>query len=191
MANPTSVIDFSIPLSTWLASAVSDGTWSNVAQDLKVDEPGQAAPATAISTAAGQLWANMVDDFILNVYGINQGAKSYETTTTDAAPVTLATLATLSSDGDAYVIRVEAQAKTDAAAGGEVLDAAVAGVYYRTGGVVLVLNPTATVSRVGLTTAAPALVVVGDDVTLTATGELATNIKWTARAVEVREIPAP
>ena len=146
---------------------------------------------TAISTAAGQLWANMVDDFILNVYGINQGAKSYETTTTDAATVTLATLATLSADGDAYVIRVEAQAKTDAAAGGEVLDASVAGVYYRTGGVVLVLNPTATVSRVGLTTASPSLVVVGDDVTLTATGELATNIKWTARAVEVREIPAP
>ncbi len=191
MANPTSVIDFSIPLATWLSSAVSDGTWANVAQDLKVDEPGQAAPATAISTAAGQLWANMVDDFILNVYGINQGAKAYETTTTDATPVTLATLATLSADGDAYVIQVEAQGKTDAAAGGEVLDATLGGLYHRASGSVLVLNPVSSVSRVGLTTAAPALVVVGNDVTLTATGELATNIKWTARAVEVREIPAP
>ena len=125
------------------------------------------------------------------VYGINQGAKAYETTTTDATPATLATLATLTTDGDAYRIRVEAQAKTDAAGGGEVLDAEIGGLYYRTGGAVLVLNPTATVSRVGLTTAAPALVVVGDNVTLTATGELATNIKWTARAVEVREIPSP
>lgn len=191
MANPTSVIDFSIPLATWLSSAVSDGTWSNVAQDLKVDEPGQAAPATAISTAAGQLWANMVDDFILNVYGINQGAKSYETTTADAVPVSLATLATLTTDGDAYRIQVEAQGKTDAAGGGEVLDATLGGLYYRTGGAVLVLNPVSSVSRVGLTTAAPALVVVGDDVTLNATGEAATNIKWTARAVEVREIPSP
>ena len=191
MANPTSVIDFSIPLSTWLASAVSDGTWADVAQDLKVDEPGQAAPATAISTAAGQLWSNMIDDAILTLYGINQGAKSYDTTTADAVPVSLATLATLTTDGDAYRIQVEAQGKTDAAGGGEVLDATLGGLYYRTGGAVLVLNPTATVSRVGLTTAAPALVVVGNDVTLTATGEAATNIKWTARAVEVREIPSP
>ena len=112
-------------------------------------------------------------------------------TTADAVPVSLATLATLTTDGDAYRIQVEAQGKTDAAAGGEVLDATLGGLYYRTGGAVLVLNPVSSVSRVGLTTAAPALVVVGDDVTLTATGEAATNIKWTARAVEVREIPAP
>jgi len=191
MANPTSVIDFSIPLATFLSTPVSDGTWADVIQTTKVDEPGQAAAATQIEVAAGQLWSNLADDFFLALYEINQGAKVYSTTTGDAIPAVLSTLASLASDGDAFSITAQVQGKTDNPAGGELLDSSLGGVFYRTGGSVFVLNPTSTVSRVGLTTATPALVISGTDVSIQVTGEAATNIRWTARTIEVREIAGP
>ncbi len=54
-------------------------------------------------------------------------------------------------------------------------------------------DPARTVDVLGAADAAPVLEQpgLGQADGLTATGEAATNIKWTARAVEVREIPAP
>lgn len=191
MANSPSNIDFSVPLSTFLATAVSDGTWSDVISTAKVDEASNPATATAIRLYAGQLWSNLMDDLLLSLYSLNEGAKVYSQTTGDATPVDISTLATLSTDGETFAIRVQVSARTDAAAGGEVLDAEIGGLFYRESGTVLITNPTSSISRVGLTTAIPELVISGDDILLRVTGEAATNIGWTARAVEVREIPAP
>jgi hypothetical protein len=74
MSNPTNVFD--IPgetLAQFLAKPVSDGTYGDVANLLKTDAPGFEAPATTIVTAGGQLWSNMVDDFILAAYPILKG----------------------------------------------------------------------------------------------------------------------
>ena len=61
MSNGASTpIDFSQTLAAFLASAVSDGTWDDVIEALKVDQ--SAAQATDITENAGQLWANVVDD---------------------------------------------------------------------------------------------------------------------------------
>lgn len=191
MANTPSNIDFAVPLSTFLATAVSDGTWSDVVSTTKVDDASNPAPASQIRLYAGELWANLMDDLLIALYSLNEGAKVYSQTTADATPVDVATLATLPADGDTFSIRLLASARTDAVAGGEVLDSEIGGLYYRSSGVVLVTNPTASISRVGLTTAVAELVISGDDVILRVTGEAATNIGWTVRAVEVREIPSP
>lgn len=68
MANVVNVFDFTQTLSAFEGSPVSDGTWSDVVVALKIDEPGNGAVATQIDTAAGQLWSNMVDDYIRATY---------------------------------------------------------------------------------------------------------------------------
>lgn len=74
MSNPTNVFDFpGETLAQFLAKPVSDGTYGDVADTLKVDQPGQEAAATEISVAAGELWSNMVDDFILAAYPLIKG----------------------------------------------------------------------------------------------------------------------
>jgi hypothetical protein len=68
MGNPTSVIDFTVTLTDFLATAVSDGTWEDILDTLKFDEVGEEAAASQIDGAGGQLWSNMVDDFVLTAY---------------------------------------------------------------------------------------------------------------------------
>jgi len=53
-------VDFTTSLSSFLATNVSNGTWADVMDALKVDDV--AAGATDITAVAGQLWANVVDD---------------------------------------------------------------------------------------------------------------------------------
>lgn len=61
MSNGASTpVNFSQTLASFLASAVSDGTWNDVIEQLKVDQ--SPAQATDITQNAGQLWANVVDD---------------------------------------------------------------------------------------------------------------------------------
>jgi|GEM_PF-5537163 len=61
MSNGASTpIDFNQTLSSFLATAVSDGTWADVTDALKVDDV--AAAATDITANAGQLWGNVMDD---------------------------------------------------------------------------------------------------------------------------------
>lgn len=74
MSNPTNVFDFAgETLAQFLAKPVSDGNYGDVSDTLKVDQPGQEAAATEISVAAGELWSNMVDDFILSSYPLIKG----------------------------------------------------------------------------------------------------------------------
>jgi len=69
MANTVNVFDFqNESLAQFLAKAVSDGTYADVVQALKVDQSGEEAAATQIATAAGQLWSNMADDFVIAAY---------------------------------------------------------------------------------------------------------------------------
>lgn len=69
MANGTNVFDFSAQtLAQFLATSVSDGTYADVVQTTKVDQAGEEAAATQIQVAAGQLWSNMTDDFIIAAY---------------------------------------------------------------------------------------------------------------------------
>ena len=69
MANTVNVFDFqNETLAQFLAKSVSDGTYANVLQALKVDQAGEAAEATDIVNAAGQLWSNMTDDFVIASY---------------------------------------------------------------------------------------------------------------------------
>ena len=68
MGNGTNAFDFGASLSTFLGSPVSDGTWSDVVVTLKADSIDQTAKATDIANAGGQLWSNLVDDFIRATY---------------------------------------------------------------------------------------------------------------------------
>lgn len=64
MANNPTVVDLSQSYATFIATPVSDGTYADVVETAKVDAPGEAAAATSIATHAGQLWGNVVDDFM-------------------------------------------------------------------------------------------------------------------------------
>ncbi len=69
MANsPTQINLQSESITELLARAVSDGNYGDILQALKYDDPGEEAAASDIRPAAGQLWSNLVDDFILAVH---------------------------------------------------------------------------------------------------------------------------
>lgn len=64
MANSPNLITRSTSLADLLATAVSDGTYEDVIETAKVDKAGHEVPASAVSDAGGQLWANLVDDAV-------------------------------------------------------------------------------------------------------------------------------
>lgn len=67
MSNSPNIFDFAAEdLATFLAKPVSDATYEIVVDAAKVDETP--APASAIPIAAGEIWSNAVDDFILAAY---------------------------------------------------------------------------------------------------------------------------
>lgn len=69
MANATNQVDYAAEdLATFLAKAVSDGTYADVVGDLKVDAGGNGAAASDIASSVGQLWGNLVDDFFQSSY---------------------------------------------------------------------------------------------------------------------------
>jgi len=86
MANSPSEFDPTIPLATFLATPVGDGTWADIIQAAKSD----AVPADAsdIDTNAGQLWGNFADDVILWVYAFaeQQTAQDASLVDTRATP---------------------------------------------------------------------------------------------------------
>lgn len=188
MANSPNSIDLSIPLATFLATAVDDGTYSDIIETLKFDRAGQEAAATQQDEFSGQLWSNLQDDMFLTLYALNQGRRDYELDTVDAATDS-DTLATLAVDGDAYNIEAMVIAKT--ATDGEVVHARLGGLFYRTGGSVLVMAPTKTLSQVGLAGVDANLVISGDDVNLEVTGAVGFTIAWTGRVTTVQELRTP
>ncbi len=69
MANPINPFDFATEtLATFLAKTVGDGTYADVVEALKIDQVGEEAKATEIRIAAGQIYGNTIDDFVLAAY---------------------------------------------------------------------------------------------------------------------------
>jgi hypothetical protein len=67
MANSPNLITRSLSLADLLATAVSDGTYSDVVETTKTDASGQAAAATDIAEYGGQLISNLWDDATIRV----------------------------------------------------------------------------------------------------------------------------
>jgi hypothetical protein len=70
VANSPSLIQKSVSLADFLATAVSDGDQSDVFVTAKTDAAGQEAAATQIAEYGGRLWSNGVDDAFLCTYGM-------------------------------------------------------------------------------------------------------------------------
>lgn len=68
MSNFPSPIDFDLTLAQFLTLSVSDGTYADVIDVLKVDEAGKEVTATGTKDAGGQIWANLQDDMFEAVY---------------------------------------------------------------------------------------------------------------------------
>jgi hypothetical protein len=69
MADPINPFDFATEtLATFLAKTVGDGTYADVVESLKIDQVGEEAKATEIRIAAGQIYGNTIDDFVLAAY---------------------------------------------------------------------------------------------------------------------------
>lgn len=87
MANTINTFDFAgQTLAQFLATVVDNGTQADLFQTLKVDASGDEARATQIAEAAGQLYGNGVDDFVLAAYpllrqiALGGGGGDYEST---------------------------------------------------------------------------------------------------------------
>lgn len=69
MGNTPNSIDFDTKtLADFLNDAIGDGTYDDLLTVLKFDAPGEDAEATDIDEAAGQLWANLFDDYLRATY---------------------------------------------------------------------------------------------------------------------------
>ena len=69
MADPINPFDFvNETLATFLAKTVGNGTYADVVEALKIDQVGEEAKATEIRIAAGQIYGNTIDDFVLAAY---------------------------------------------------------------------------------------------------------------------------
>jgi hypothetical protein len=180
-------LDLTIPLSTFLSTAVSDGTWNDIVGTLKSDEPGEEAAASQIYRYGGQLWSNIEDDMFLACYAYMQGYQVQTIATSDATPTAGPTVDTLLADRDAFYTRVTVTARHTSTAG-FVLQAELGGLFYRTGGVVLVAAPVKTITRVGFTTADADMTISGNVVSVTVTGEAATDITWDVSVTESRRL---
>ena len=105
MANPTPAADLALTYAEQAAVAVSDGTFADVMTAQKTDEVGLEAPASAISKSAGQLWSNLVDDYMRATWDSLQGLAVLTAQTPDATPL-LIDVAQLPASGDAIWIWV-------------------------------------------------------------------------------------
>ncbi len=196
MANSPSNVDLTKAFSAFLAEAVSDGTWADVLSTTKTDAPGEEAPATAIPVAEGQLWSNLVDDFIAALWELNEGAQFVTFQTTDATPV-FTEITDLQNDGDAVFFLARLRAREDGAAGA-LAEGEVGGVSYRDDSLgaypfnIGSLNPILTVAQVGL----PGLFVVAgpnpadpNKVGIQCQGPAAQTVNWEIEVKEVRVLP--
>lgn len=188
MANPTTKVNFAVPLADFLATAISDGTIADIIQVEKVDATGKEAKASEIKEFYGELLGNLRDDFFIAAYTQLQGAQNAALSTSGAVTDSL-TVATLSTDGDAYYVEATVLGKTTAA--GELVVVELGGVFYRSGGTVSLIAPIHTVTDVGLAGADAELVISGDDVSIDTTGIAAKNIGWDVVVRKVQEFSGP
>jgi hypothetical protein len=185
VSNTTSIVDFSIPLTTFLTTAISDGTWADVFGDLKFDRVGYEAAASQIAAAGGQLWSNGLDDMFKSVWALNPGRKDY-TLSTSGAVTDSQVIATLDTNGDLW--RIAGIVTGRSASTGEVASARIGGHFYRDGGTVLPLDVTHTIVQVGFATVDAELDIDGDDVVVLVTGEAGFDITWHVRIDHAEQI---
>lgn len=180
-------LDLTIPLETFLAATVGNGTWADVLVTTKQDKPGSIIDALGIEFNGGQLVANQWDNMFRQMYRIHQGNQLITHDSTDDAKTLIATLDTLTADGDAVYIRATVTARIIATPG-NLLEAHLGGTFHRVGGAISVVNPISTVTPVGLTTAVPSLVFAGNDIFARVEGEVATDIAWDFTIDELRRL---
>lgn len=78
MASSINPFDFAAEdLAAFLAKAAGDGTFADLIQAAKKDQAGLEADATEIDEAAGALYGNTVDDFILAAYPLLRSWATY------------------------------------------------------------------------------------------------------------------
>lgn len=71
MSNDNNIFDFANEtLAQFLARAVDDGSYTDVFATTKEDKEGKEASATKTQEAAGRLWANAIDDYLLASYDV-------------------------------------------------------------------------------------------------------------------------
>lgn len=107
MANSPSVVDFNATLSEFEATAVSDGTFADVLQTAKVD--AVAAPASVIANYGGELWANMVDDYVRATWPYMYGRAQVGTTEATVATGTPTNVRDLSAPTADTALHFEAR----------------------------------------------------------------------------------
>ncbi len=180
-------LDLTIPFLTFMGATEGDGTWADVIQIAKQDKPGNLIDATGIKDFGGQLVANIWDDMWVQSYRIFQGNQLITHDSTDDTKTSIATLDTLTADGDAVYIRATVTARIIATPA-NVLEAHLGGTFYRDSGAISVMNPVSTVSRVGFTTAAPSLLVSSNDIFARIEGESGTDIAWDFTVDELRRL---
>lgn len=186
MANSPSEVDFTVPLATKLATAVSDGTWAAIFNVLKVDKIGKLVPASLIYTAGGQLLSNLVDDFIQKVWALNEGLENYNLGTVGAVTddAIVATLA----DGDLVHILVDVQGH--GVANNEVCSESINAHYYRDGTITELGKISYVSAQANLAGFAIDLVISSNDIKVEVTGVAAKTINWDARVTFVRRTRA-
>lgn len=180
-------LDLTIPLDAFLATTKGDGTWADIMVTTKQDKPGFIVDATEIKDKGGQLVANQWDNMWGQSYRIFQGNQLITHDSTDDAKTLIATLDTLTANGDAVYIRATVTARIIATPG-NLLEAHLGGTFYRDGGAISVMNPISTVTPIGLTTAVPSLVFAGNDIFARVEGEVAKNIAWDFTIDELRRL---
>lgn len=180
-------LDLTIPYNTWIAQTIGDGTWADVIVRTKNDKPGNLVDATEIKDFGGQLVANVWDDMFVENYRIHQGNQliSHDSASDDKDDI--ATLDTLTVNGDAVYIRATVMARV-AGTPGKVFEAHLGGTFYRDGGTISVLNPVSALSLAGFTTATAVIIVSGDDIVARVQGENVTDITWDYTIDELRRL---
>lgn len=180
-------LDYSIPLAAFLATVVDDATYAAIVQTAKTDFAGSEASASSIPVSGGQLYVNLLDDAFLEQYRIHQGAKLHSVDTSDATPTDIATIDTLSSNGDAAYIRATVTGR-DHTTPGRVIEVQLGATFYRTSGVISPIGLVSSISQVGLGTATAELFVLGNVISARVTGPVAVNVRWDFTINESRRL---
>ena len=181
MANPTTKVDLTQAFSAFLATAISDGTFSDVVITKKVDEAGFLAPASAIAAAAGELWSNIMDDFIRAAWNVLEGQRRIITLSTVGAVTDTAVLETL-IDGDLvhFDIAIEGHGLVDNEVFVQRLTKAF---YHETGTITQLLSFGGGTAENALAASAANVIINGSDIEVEVTGVGGTTISWTAAVV--------
>jgi hypothetical protein len=182
-----SQLDLTIPFDTWIAQTIGDGTWADVIVRTKIDKPGNLVDATEIKDFGGQLVANVWDDMFVQSYRIHQGNQLITHDSASDDKDDIATLDTLTADGDAVYIRATVTAR-DITNPAFLLEAHLGATFYRSGGSLSELSPISTITRVGLTTATTSIFATGDTIIARVQGENATDIAWDFTVDELRRL---